>query len=171
MALTLDKKAGRRIFDWLNLYQYIFITTGLPKLHQKIVVVLFQLNPSLFNMTISIFPHIYNPLNHPPPISPTPRPFPRDKKNPWTENCRILLQTNLKLICTMTTSSICLGILQNQVYSFFHFKLSKYPTFSSSYVLLLSFSIGLLMSLIDTKSSCLIPLQPNLIPAYMTQLK
>jgi len=55
MALILDKKATRRIFDCLNLYQYIFITIGFPKLHQKIVVLLFQLNPSLFNMTISIF--------------------------------------------------------------------------------------------------------------------
>lgn len=51
-------------------------------------------------MTISIFSHIHNPLNHPLFVFLTLCLFLLETKRIQMGDCRIFLQTNLKFICT-----------------------------------------------------------------------
>lgn len=130
MAFILEKKANRRIFDCPNMYQYIYSlpllsSPGLPMARKILYFSFSSIHPSSKWLSQS-FPRLtHNLLNHllftySLPLSPLRQIGSMNKKL-----CCILFKTNLKPISLYYEHFLyLLGIEQNQLFSFFHLKLS-----------------------------------------------
>lgn len=111
------KQVGEYFVAWIctNIYLLPLFSTGLPMLprKKKITVFLFQFNSSFFKITILIFSYVHNPFNCPLFLLLFDSFFLEINRMKGQEIVLILLQTNMKPMCSMITSFICSRVLQN----------------------------------------------------------